>query len=70
MQLQEDQTVREIVAFNPGAARVFEKFRIDYCGGGKAFGEACSSAKANVAEVADAPTHTCGVHRPRNPTIA
>ena len=30
MQLQQEQTVREIVASNPGAARVFERFGIDY----------------------------------------
>ena len=55
MQLQQEQTVREIVASNPGAARVFERFGIDYCcGGGKAFGEACAFAKADAAEVAAA----------------
>jgi regulator of cell morphogenesis and NO signaling len=52
MELQQHKTVREIVATNPGAARIFEKFGIDYCcGGGKPFAEACSSAKVSVAEV-------------------
>ena len=55
MQLQQDQTVREIVASNPQAARVFEKFGIDYCcGGEKPFVEACLLANASAAEVAAA----------------
>jgi regulator of cell morphogenesis and NO signaling len=53
--MQLDRTIREIVASQPGAARVFDKLGIDYCcGGGKAFGEACLSAKANATEVAAA----------------
>jgi len=55
MQLQQDQTVREIVASNPQAARVFEKFGIDYCcGGEKPFVQACLQANASAAEVAAA----------------
>lgn len=55
MHLQQDKTIREIVASNPGAARVFERFGIDYCcGGAKAFGEACTSANVSAAEVAEA----------------
>jgi len=51
MQVQKGQTVRELAAVNP-AARIFEKFGIDYCcGGEKSLAEACSSARVNVAEV-------------------
>ncbi len=55
MQLQGDRTVREMVIANPAAARVFEKFGIDYCcGGEKSVAEARSSAKVNMQEVAAA----------------
>ncbi len=47
-----EQTVGQIVAENPARARVFEKYRIDYCCGGKIpLGEACDRRKANLDEV-------------------
>ena len=55
MQLEENRTVREMVLANPAAARVFEKFGIDYCcGGEKSLAEACSSAKVSMKELAAA----------------
>ncbi len=55
MQLHENDTVRELLTANPAAARVFEKFGIDYCcGGEKSLAEACSSAKVNMQELAAA----------------
>jgi regulator of cell morphogenesis and NO signaling len=46
------KTVREIALQNPGAARVFEALRIDYCcGGGKSLAEACDAAKVSLSEV-------------------
>jgi regulator of cell morphogenesis and NO signaling len=55
MQLQATQTVRELVTANPAAARVFEKFGIDYCcGGNKSLTEACLAAKVRAEDVAAA----------------
>jgi regulator of cell morphogenesis and NO signaling len=55
MQLQENRTVRELVSTNPAAARILEKFGIDYCcGGERSLAEACSVAKIRMEEVADA----------------
>lgn len=52
MQLHENRMVREMVLANPAAARVFDRFGIDYCcGGEKSLGEACSSANVNMQEV-------------------
>lgn len=52
MQTQNGQTVRDLVIGNPGAARIFEKFGVDYCcGGEKSLAEACTTAKVNVDEV-------------------
>lgn len=52
MQLQENRTVRDLVIAKPAAARVFEKFGIDYCcGGEKSLAEACSSAKVKMEEI-------------------
>ena len=48
MNIDLNQTVRDLAVENPGATRVFEKFDIDYCcGGGKSLREACHAA--NVA---------------------
>jgi len=48
-------TVRELARATPGAARVFEKFGIDYCcGGDRSLAQACTAAKVNVQEVAEA----------------
>ena len=45
MVTQTGKTVRELVQEKPAAARVFEKFGIDYCcGGNKSLSEACVSA--------------------------
>jgi len=55
MQLQDAKTVRELVTTNPAAARVFEKFGIDYCcGGNKSLTEACLEAKVRAEDVAAA----------------
>ena len=44
--------VRDLVLENPGAARVFEKFGIDYCcGGSQTLADACIAAKRSVDEV-------------------
>src|SRR5579859_1249380 len=55
MQMQATKTVGELVSANPAAARVFEKFGIDYCcGGNKSFAEACLAAKVSEEDVAAA----------------
>ena len=55
MQLLDNRTVRDVASANPGAARIFEKFGIDYCcGGERSLAQACSSAKVNLQEVAEA----------------
>ena len=42
MTLNTSTTVRELAVTEPGATRVFEKLKIDYCcGGGKTLAEAC-----------------------------
>ena len=52
MQTQKSPTVRELAAINPSAARIFERFGIDYCcGGEKSLAEACTAAKVNLDEV-------------------
>jgi len=52
MQTQKSPTVRELAAVNPSAARIFERFGIDYCcGGEKSLAEACTAAGVNVDEV-------------------
>ena len=35
MVISNEKTLRELVLEIPGAARIFEKYRIDYCCGGK-----------------------------------
>jgi regulator of cell morphogenesis and NO signaling len=46
------KTVRELALENPNATRVFEKFGIDYCCGGKrSLEDACSAANLQVDEV-------------------
>jgi regulator of cell morphogenesis and NO signaling len=46
------QTVRDIATENPTAVRVFEKYGIDYCCGGRVpLAEACSNKGLNVDEV-------------------
>lgn len=54
MSVATDKTVRELVQEFPSATRVFEKFGIDYCCGGKRpLLEACNAAKLSVNEVLD-----------------
>lgn len=49
------RTVRELASATPGAARVFEKYGIDYCRGGeRSLAQACTAAKVSVREVAQA----------------
>ena len=55
MEALDNRTVRELASATPGAARVFEKFGIDYCcGGERSLAQACSAAKVNLQEVAEA----------------
>jgi regulator of cell morphogenesis and NO signaling len=52
MSLIATKTVRELAVETPGATRIFEKLKIDYCcGGGKSLGTACAVAGADVDEV-------------------
>lgn len=49
-----DTTVGQLVAERPSRARVFEKFGIDYCcGGKKPLGQACLDRKVNLEAVLD-----------------
>ena len=51
MTIAANNTVGEIAAEFPNAAREFEKLGIDYCcGGSKTIGEACAAAKISVEE--------------------
>jgi regulator of cell morphogenesis and NO signaling len=46
------KTVGEMASTIPGASRVFEKFKIDYCcGGRRSLDEACAAAGVKVSEV-------------------
>jgi len=55
MEAVSEKTIRDLASTNPGAARVFESFGIDYCcGGEKSLSQACSVAKVNVQEVIQA----------------
>ncbi len=52
MSIVTERTVRELVQEFPGATRVFEKFGIDYCCGGKRpLEEACNAANVSVEKV-------------------
>lgn len=51
----DNRTVRDLAGAAPGAARVFEKFGIDYCcGGERSLAQACLAAKVNLQEVVEA----------------
>jgi regulator of cell morphogenesis and NO signaling len=53
MRTLDSRTVRELASTNPGAARIFESFGIDYCcGGERSLAQACTAAKVNVQKVA------------------
>jgi regulator of cell morphogenesis and NO signaling len=46
------QTVRDIATENPAAVRVFEKYGIDYCCGGRVpLAEACATKNLDLSEV-------------------
>ena len=48
----ETRTVRELAIEIPGATRVFEKMRIDYCcGGGRSLADACAIAGVKIEDV-------------------
>lgn len=52
MTINSATTVRQLAIDLPGATRVFERFRIDYCcGGNKPLVEACANAGVDVEEV-------------------
>lgn len=52
-ELSASQTVGDLVVEKPHLARVFERFGIDYCCGGRqTLGEACSRAGVAVSEIA------------------
>lgn len=54
MSLLLEQTVGQLVAKNPNRAKVFEKYRIDYCCGGKIpLSEACARKNLDLAVVLD-----------------
>jgi regulator of cell morphogenesis and NO signaling len=54
MQTLDHEKVRDLASTNPAAARIFERFGIDYCcGGDKSLAEACSAAKIDLAQVAE-----------------
>ena len=45
------ETVGQIAAENPAAARIFEKYKIDYCcGGAKSLAAACQASEIQVDE--------------------
>ena len=49
MTINSTRTVRDLVTEMPGATRIFEKFKIDYCCGGNAsLTEACTKAGVDV----------------------
>jgi len=55
MSVTMEKTVRELALEQPGAARVFESFGIDYCCGGKqSLEQACRAASVPVDKVIDA----------------
>lgn len=52
MTLNTEKTVREYAVEAPGATRVFEKLKIDYCcGGHRPLSDACAAAGVGVGEV-------------------
>jgi regulator of cell morphogenesis and NO signaling len=54
MNIDVQQTVREVALSIPAATRVFEKLGIDYCcGGGKSLAQACGAANLQVANVVE-----------------
>jgi len=63
----QEKTVRDLASANPGAARIFEKFGIDYCcGGEQSLAQACSALKVDVREVIDALERPLGAQTDRD----
>jgi len=55
MSIDTSTTIRDLALASPGATRVFEKFRIDYCcGGEQSLYDACQSANLSMGEVLQA----------------
>jgi len=55
MELLDGKTVRDLAIASPAAARIFEKFGIDYCcREEKSLAQACATAKVNLHEVVEA----------------
>lgn len=52
MNINSENTVRQLAMEMPGATRVFEKFKMDYCcGGNKPLAEACASAGVDLRDL-------------------
>src|SRR5207253_1322725 len=52
MILEDTRTVRELALEIPGATRIFERLRIDYCcGGAKSLADACAARSLSTQEV-------------------
>lgn len=67
MALNTEKTVREYAVETPGATRVFEKLKIDYCcGGGRSLGDACVAAGVDLEEV-ERLLETAGDQQPEPP---
>ena len=55
MALTTDRTLADLVTADPGAARVLERYGLDYCcGGGRPLDQACAAAGVDPATVLDA----------------
>ena len=62
------QTVRDIALENPASVRVFEKYGIDYCCGGRMpLAEACANRNLNVDEVIASLENAAGAPLPQAP---
>src|ERR1044072_7852506 len=65
MLLDPNKTVREVAVEIPGATRVFEKFKIDYCcGGSQQLGEACERAGIDLEAVSNSLDATENIESP------
>src|SRR5579885_1868675 len=62
--------VRDLAVELPNATRVFERFGIDYCcGGKKPLGEVCQAANLNLDEVLKSLDKACRQESPINDTV-
>ena len=67
MVITEEKTVGELAAQVPGAARVFEKYQIDYCCGGKhPVGTACRERGIALQTLADELEHAAAPKGEKN----